>query len=130
MISAPLAVMFRAVIGLALGLRGAGGSILAVPALVYGVGQSLHPAISTPLAVVALSSLGGLAHVRAAAPCDGRSRWYSVRRNAGGVWGRGARTFSTATLATAGIRRAHDRLTGRMQRVCKPNDVGLSRKNN
>lgn len=55
-----LAVVFGAVIGLALGLLGAGGSILAVPALVYGVGQPLQAAIPTSLAVVALSSLGGL----------------------------------------------------------------------
>lgn len=52
--------MFGAVIGLALGLLGAGGSILAVPALVYGAGQPLQTAIPTSLAVVALSSLGGL----------------------------------------------------------------------
>lgn len=55
-----VAVVFGAVIGLALGLLGAGGSILAVPALVYGVGQPLQTAIPTSLAVVALSSLGGL----------------------------------------------------------------------
>lgn len=55
-----LVVLFGAVIGLALGLLGAGGSILAVPALVYGVGQPLQTAIPTSLAVVALSSLGGL----------------------------------------------------------------------
>lgn len=55
-----LAVVFGAVIGLALGLLGAGGSILAVPALVYGVGQPLQTAIPTSLAVVALSTLGGL----------------------------------------------------------------------
>lgn len=55
-----LTVVFGVVIGLVLGLLGAGGSILAVPALVYGVGQSLHTAIPTALAVVALSSLGGL----------------------------------------------------------------------
>ena len=52
--------MFGAVIGLALGLLGAGGSILAVPALVYGVGQPVHTAIPTSLAVVALSSVGGI----------------------------------------------------------------------
>ncbi|MCX2731529.1 sulfite exporter TauE/SafE family protein [Saccharopolyspora sp. NFXS83] len=55
-----LAVVFGAVIGLALGLLGAGGSILAVPALVYGVGQPLQMAIPTSLAVVALSSSGAL----------------------------------------------------------------------
>lgn len=55
-----LAVLFGAVIGLALGLLGAGGSILAVPALVYGVGRPLSAAIPASLAVVALSSLGGV----------------------------------------------------------------------
>lgn len=55
-----LVALFGAAIGLMLGLLGAGGSILAVPALVYGVGQPLPTAISTSLAVVALSSLGGL----------------------------------------------------------------------
>jgi len=55
-----LALVFGAVIGLALGLLGAGGSILAVPALVYGVGQPLQTAIPTSLAVVAVSALGGL----------------------------------------------------------------------
>lgn len=55
-----LAGLFGLVIGLALGLLGAGGSILAVPALVYGVGQPLATAIPTSLAVVALSSVGGL----------------------------------------------------------------------
>ncbi|EST25031.1 hypothetical protein N566_24655 [Streptomycetaceae bacterium MP113-05] len=55
-----LALLFGAVIGLALGLLGAGGSILAVPALVYGVGLPLHAAIPASLAVVAVSSLGGV----------------------------------------------------------------------
>ncbi|NHD17796.1 MULTISPECIES: sulfite exporter TauE/SafE family protein [unclassified Actinopolyspora] len=56
-----LAGLFGAIIGLALGLLGAGGSILAVPALVYGVGQPLQMAIPTSLAVVAISSVGGIA---------------------------------------------------------------------
>ncbi|MHA6799347.1 sulfite exporter TauE/SafE family protein [Bounagaea algeriensis] len=55
-----LAGLFGAIIGLALGLLGAGGSILAVPALVYGVGQPLQVAIPTSLAVVVISSVGGL----------------------------------------------------------------------
>ncbi len=55
-----LALLFGAVIGLVLGLLGAGGSILAVPALVYGVGQPLSAAIPASLAVVAVSSLGGI----------------------------------------------------------------------
>lgn len=70
-----LALVFGAVIGLALG---AGGSILAVPALVYGVGQPLQTAIPTSLAVVALSALGGLVPGNDAAQCDGRSHWSSA----------------------------------------------------
>jgi len=48
------------VIGAALGLLGAGGSILAIPALVYGVGLPLPAAIPTSLLVVAVSAAGGL----------------------------------------------------------------------
>ncbi|MCP2181297.1 hypothetical protein LY12_002574 [Prauserella alba] len=55
-----LAAVFGAVIGLALGLLGAGGSILAVPALVYGVGLPWETAVPASLVVVALSSLGAL----------------------------------------------------------------------
>ncbi|MCZ8548149.1 sulfite exporter TauE/SafE family protein [Mesorhizobium qingshengii] len=47
---------YGAAIGGALGLTGTGGSILAVPILVYLVGQDVHTAIGTSLAVV-----GGIA---------------------------------------------------------------------
>lgn len=53
------ALGFGLLIGLLLGLLGGGGSILAVPALVYGVGQSLHEAIPTSLLVVGCSALAG-----------------------------------------------------------------------
>jgi uncharacterized membrane protein YfcA len=43
-------------IGVLLGLLGAGGSILAVPALVYGVGQPLRAAVPTSLLVVGISA--------------------------------------------------------------------------
>jgi uncharacterized protein len=49
-------VGYGAAIGGALGLTGTGGSILAVPALVYLVGEDVHTAIGTSLAVV-----GGIA---------------------------------------------------------------------
>ncbi|MFD4248366.1 sulfite exporter TauE/SafE family protein [Amycolatopsis thermoflava] len=48
-------------IGVALGALGAGGSILAVPALVYLAGQPLAAAIPTALIVVGLSSAAALA---------------------------------------------------------------------
>ncbi|GAB3551783.1 putative membrane protein YfcA [Actinopolyspora lacussalsi] len=54
------ALAFGVVIGLAMGLLGAGGSILAVPALVYGVGLPLRIAIPASLLIVAISAIGGL----------------------------------------------------------------------
>ncbi|MCZ7527499.1 MAG: sulfite exporter TauE/SafE family protein [Acidimicrobiia bacterium] len=65
-------------IGVSLGALGGGGSILAVPALVYVAGQSAQEATATSLLVVGLVSLGGLVpHWRA-----GR-----VRAGAGLVFG-------------------------------------------
>ncbi|MET3809060.1 sulfite exporter TauE/SafE family protein [Arthrobacter sp. UYEF3] len=48
------------VVGIVLGLVGGGGSIIAVPALVYGVGMHPAEAIPTSLLVVGLSSLAAL----------------------------------------------------------------------
>lgn len=48
------------VIGILLGLLGGGGSILAVPALVYGAGLAVPAAVTTSLAVIGLSSLTAL----------------------------------------------------------------------
>lgn len=51
---------FGVLIGLVLGVLGAGGSILAVPALVYGVGQPVSLAVPTSLVIVGLAAAGGL----------------------------------------------------------------------
>jgi uncharacterized membrane protein YfcA len=51
-----LDLCYGAAIGGALGITGTGGSILAVPALVYLVGEDVHAAIGTSLAIV-----GGIA---------------------------------------------------------------------
>lgn len=48
-----------AVIGILLGLLGGGGSILAVPALVYVIGLDLEKAIPTSLVVIAAASVVG-----------------------------------------------------------------------
>jgi len=65
-------------IGLSLGALGGGGSILAVPALVYAAGQSPKAATTTSLVLVALTALIGIVpHWRA-----GR-----VRAAAGAVFG-------------------------------------------
>lgn len=58
-------------IGLLLGALGGGGSVLAVPALVYLMGQSPHAATAGALVVVAVGAVSGLlCHARA-----GRVRW-------------------------------------------------------
>jgi uncharacterized protein len=51
-----LALAFGLVIGALVGLLGGGGSILAVPALVYGVGMPLSAAVPASLVVVGVSS--------------------------------------------------------------------------
>lgn len=54
-----LALLTGAVVGLALGATGSGGSLLAIPLLVYGVGTSVQAATVLSLALVALSALIG-----------------------------------------------------------------------
>lgn len=80
---------FGLLIGTALGLLGGGGSILAVPALVYGVGLSVPAAVTTSLFVVGVSSgVGALPRARA-----GQVRWPVA-----GVFG--AAGVATAFLGT------------------------------
>ncbi|TFD53064.1 sulfite exporter TauE/SafE family protein, partial [Cryobacterium sp. Hh11] len=50
------ALLLGVIVGALLGLVGGGGSILAVPALVYGVGLPLEEAIPTSLIVVGAAS--------------------------------------------------------------------------
>ncbi len=59
-----LDLAYGAAIGAALGLTGSGGSILAVPALVYLVGLDVHTAIGTSLAVVGGIAAGGFVEQR------------------------------------------------------------------
>ncbi|MGH4031780.1 sulfite exporter TauE/SafE family protein [Actinomycetota bacterium Odt1-20B] len=66
-----IAVPCGLLIGLLLGSLGGGGSILAVPALVYLLGRSPHEAATGALVVVAVGAASGLAcHARA-----GHVRW-------------------------------------------------------
>ncbi len=53
------AVVLAAAIGLVLGALGGGGSILTVPALVYGLGIDPKQAVAMSLPIVGLSSLAG-----------------------------------------------------------------------
>ena len=61
-----VALALSTLIGLSLGLLGGGGSILAVPVLVYVARVEVHAAIGMSLAVVGTTALvGGLVHARA-----------------------------------------------------------------
>lgn len=50
---------YGAIVGLSLGLTGSGGSILAVPLLVYGMGMPVGEAVFLSLAIVGLIALSG-----------------------------------------------------------------------
>lgn len=66
MLTVVLSLVAGSLIGLSLGALGAGGSVLAVPALVYGLGQSPGQATTGSLLVVAVTSAlaGSVAHRR------------------------------------------------------------------
>ncbi len=60
-----LSLVFGIVIGLALGLTGGGGSIFAVPLLVYAMSVPAHEAVGISLAAVgATAAWGVIQHLR------------------------------------------------------------------
>ncbi|MGB9012827.1 MAG: sulfite exporter TauE/SafE family protein, partial [Aeromicrobium sp.] len=66
-----LAIACGLVIGMVLGALGGGGSILAVPALVYVLGQSAKDATTASLVVIGISAaIGAASYLR-----DGLVRW-------------------------------------------------------
>ncbi len=76
------------VVGLALGALGGGGSILAVPALVYIVGLSPKEAVTTSLVVVGVAALGGMVgHRRAGRVRVVAGLWFSLAGVAGSLLG-------------------------------------------
>lgn len=68
-----LGLALATVVGFSLGLLGGGGSILAVPILVYVLGYDAKPAIAMSLAVVGVTSLLGAARHWSAGNVDGRT---------------------------------------------------------
>ncbi|MCB1039319.1 MAG: sulfite exporter TauE/SafE family protein, partial [Acidimicrobiales bacterium] len=81
-----LAVVLGLLIGAALGALGGGGSILAVPVLVYVAGQTAGAATATSLVAVGASAVvGAVGHAR-----KGRVRWGAaaafVVTGVGGSW--------------------------------------------
>ena len=70
-----VAIALGLAIGVALGMLGGGGSVLAVPVLVYVLGQSVHQATTASLVVVTAGALaGGLGHARESHVCWPRAR--------------------------------------------------------
>jgi uncharacterized protein len=64
------AIPFGLAIGVALGMLGGGGSVLAVPVLVYVLAQNVHQATTASLVVVTAGALaGGLSHARESHVC-------------------------------------------------------------
>jgi uncharacterized membrane protein YfcA len=64
------AIPFGLAIGVALGLLGGGGSVLAVPVLVYVLGQDVHAATTASLVIVTAAGVaGGVRHARGGRIC-------------------------------------------------------------
>jgi uncharacterized membrane protein YfcA len=74
-----LALPLGLIIGLALGALGGGGSILAVPTLVYVVGLGTDEAVATSLVVVGVAALGGMVgHWRAGRVRVAAGLWFGL----------------------------------------------------
>lgn len=81
-------VLLGSLIGLSYGLIGAGGSILAVPLLVYAIGMEPHVAIGTDTVAASLSALWSLAgHARAGAVHWGAASVYALASMTGAATG-------------------------------------------
>lgn len=59
MVFDPITVVYGSIVGLSLGLTGGGGSILAIPILVYGIGMPMSQAVVISLLMVASIALFG-----------------------------------------------------------------------
>ena len=74
-----LAIPFGLAIGLSVGMLGGGGSVLAVPVLVYALDQSVGAATTASLMVVAGGAIaGGLSHARENRVCWRHAGWFSA----------------------------------------------------
>jgi uncharacterized membrane protein YfcA len=91
-------------IGLSLGALGGGGSILAVPALVYGAGQGARAATTTSLVLVGTTSLIGMAaHLRAGRVRVGTGIAFGVAGVGGSVAGSALNRHIDADLLLLGF---------------------------
>ena len=73
-----LAIPFGLAIGLTAGMLGGGGAVLAIPVLVYVLGQDVHAATTASLVVVAAASVaGGLGQMRERRVCWQHTRAFA-----------------------------------------------------
>lgn len=83
-----IALPFGLLIGLAVGMVGGGGAVLAVPVLVYVVGLDVHEATTTSLAVVAAAAASGaLGQARRGTVCWSSAAWFAGSAAAGSIAG-------------------------------------------
>lgn len=90
------ALLYGSIVGLSLGLTGGGGSIFAVPLLMYGLGFEFTQATTLSLGIVAATSLFGAVLHRG----QGHVLWsHGIVLGAGGVVGLPAGTLVAASLS-------------------------------
>jgi uncharacterized membrane protein YfcA len=99
-----LAIPFGLAIGLAVGTLGGGGSVLAVPVLVYVLDQSVPEATTASLVVVAAGAIaGGVRHARAGRVCWRHAGSFTAAAIPGIVLGTIAAEAVSATVLLAGF---------------------------
>ena len=97
-----LAIPLGLGIGLSLGLVGGGGAVLAVPVLVYVLGQDVHAATTVSLVVVAVSALAGaLVTTRRGPICWEVAGAFAAPAAVGGIAGAAANTAVDGDLRLA-----------------------------
>ena len=81
-------LVFGVLVGLAVGMVGGGGAVLAVPVLVYAAGLEVHEATTVSLAVVAAAGATGAAgQARRGAVCWTSAAWFAAAAAGGSVVG-------------------------------------------
>jgi uncharacterized membrane protein YfcA len=91
-----VALIAGALLGLTLGTVGGGGAVLAVPVLVYLLGQSVHAATAESLViVVGASSAGAISHARHGVACWKLAAAFTIAAVPGSLAG----TFANRVVA-------------------------------
>jgi hypothetical protein len=98
---------YGSIVGLSLGLTGGGGSIFAVPLLVYGLGLDFRSSVALSLAVVGLTSAYGATLQARRGMCSGEPGWCSGSANPRGSFWCVDRGADAAAVVAAAFCRAH-----------------------